>query len=37
MTAKSEAIVRFIANLLPLYSGEQHNERWCARSFMTAR
>lgn len=32
MIGKSEAIVRFIANLLPLYSGERHNERWCARS-----
>lgn len=32
MSGKSEAIVSFIANLLPLYSGERHNERWCARS-----
>ena len=32
MICKSEATVRFIANLLPLYSGERHNERWCARS-----
>ena len=32
MTHKSAAIVGFIANLLPLYFGERHDERWCARS-----
>ena len=29
---KSAAIVQFIANLLPLYQGERHGKRWCARS-----
>lgn len=29
---RSESIVAFIANLLPLYQGEQHEGRWCARS-----
>lgn len=29
---KSESIVRFIANLLPLYHGERHGKEWCARS-----
>ncbi|MDP2186118.1 MAG: hypothetical protein Q8J93_11750 [Xanthomonadales bacterium] len=32
MSGKSEAIVRFIANLLPLYDGERHDGLWCARS-----
>lgn len=32
MTHNSAAIVGFIANLLPLYWGERHDERWCARS-----
>lgn len=32
MSGKSEAIVRFIANLMPLYQGEQHDGEWCARS-----
>lgn len=32
MSNKSAAIVGFIANLLPLYHGERHDERWCARS-----
>jgi len=29
---QSESIVAFIANLLPLYQGEEHEGRWCARS-----
>lgn len=29
---KSESIVQFIANLLPLYHGERHGDDWCARS-----
>ena len=32
MSGKSEAIVRFIANLMPLYQGERHGRDWCARS-----
>ena len=32
MSEKSEAIVRFIANLMPLYQGERHDGDWCARS-----
>lgn len=32
MSGKSEAVVRFIANLMPLYQGEQHDGHWCARS-----
>lgn len=32
MSAKSEAVVGFLANLLPLYQGEQHEGAWCARS-----
>lgn len=32
MTERSEAIVGFIANLMPLYQGERHEEDWCARS-----
>ncbi|WP_159017620.1 hypothetical protein [Cognatiluteimonas profundi] len=32
MTAKSTAIVGFLASLLPLYNGEQLNGVWCARS-----
>ncbi len=32
MKNKSEAVVSFIANLMPLYQGEQHNGEWCARS-----
>lgn len=32
MSGKSAAIVQFIANLLPLYHGERHGDRWCARS-----
>jgi hypothetical protein len=32
VTSKSEAIVRFIANLVPLYDGDQHDDLWCARS-----
>jgi hypothetical protein len=34
MTSKSEAVVRFIANLIPLYDGEQHDDVWCARSLI---
>lgn len=34
MSEKSEAIVRFIANLMPLYQGEHHDGDWCARSLM---
>jgi len=29
---KSAAIVGFLANLLPLYTGEQRDGTWCARS-----
>jgi hypothetical protein len=32
VSGKSQAIVGFIANLLPLYLGERHGKRWCARS-----
>jgi len=32
MSEKSDAIVHFIANLMPLYQGEQHDGEWCARS-----
>lgn len=32
MTSKSASIVRFIANLLPLYQGEHVEDVWCARS-----
>jgi hypothetical protein len=32
MNSKSEAVVGFIANLLPLYHGERHDGLWCARS-----
>jgi hypothetical protein len=32
MSVKSEAIVCFIANLMPLYNGESHDGLWCARS-----
>ncbi|WP_305803955.1 hypothetical protein [Stenotrophomonas sp. YIM B06876] len=32
MSGKGEAVVGFIANLLPLYDGEQHDDLWCARS-----
>lgn len=32
MSGKSEAVVGFIANLLPLYDGERHDGLWCARS-----
>ncbi|WP_448670192.1 hypothetical protein [Pseudoxanthomonas mexicana] len=32
MSNKSAAIVRFIANLMPLYQGERHDGHWCARS-----
>lgn len=32
MTGKSAAIVGFLANLLPLYTGEQRDGVWCARS-----
>ncbi len=32
MSNKSHAIVQFIANLAPLYSGERHSAGWCARS-----
>lgn len=32
MSGKSEAVVGFIANLLPLYDGERHDDLWCARS-----
>lgn len=31
-TTPSKRIVAFIANLLPLYVGEQVNDIWCARS-----
>lgn len=32
MTSKSTSIVRFIANLSPLYQGEHVEDAWCARS-----
>jgi hypothetical protein len=32
MSGKSEAVVRFIASLLPLYDGECHEDLRCARS-----
>lgn len=32
MSDKSAAIVAFIANLLPIYTGERHGTHWCARS-----
>ncbi|MEN5284326.1 hypothetical protein ABE494_00015 [Stenotrophomonas lactitubi] len=32
MSNRSTAIVGFIANLAPLYSGERHGDFWCARS-----
>ncbi len=32
MSGKSEAVVRFIANLLPLYDGERYDGLRCARS-----
>lgn len=32
MSPKSQAIVRFLANLLPLYDGERYDDLWCARS-----
>jgi len=34
MSGKSEAVVSFIANLLPLYDGERHEGLWCARSLI---
>lgn len=34
MSGKSEAVVGFIANLLPLYDGERHDDLWCARSLI---
>jgi hypothetical protein len=34
MSGKSAAIVGFLANLLPLYSGEQRDGVWCARSML---
>lgn len=32
MGKQSQAIVSFIANLLPLYDGERHNHLWCSHS-----
>lgn len=32
MSTQSEAVVGFIANLLPLYDGERHRGLWCARA-----
>lgn len=32
MKGKSVEVVRFLANLMPLYDGEQHGALWCARS-----
>lgn len=32
MSSKSESVVRFIANLMPLYEQEQIDGVWCARS-----
>jgi hypothetical protein len=34
MSGKSEAVVGFIANLLPLYDGERNDDLWCARSLI---
>lgn len=34
MSGKSEDVVGFIANLLPLYDGERHENLWCARSLI---
>lgn len=34
MSGKSEAVVGFIANLLPLYDGERYEGLWCARSLI---
>ncbi|EIL99368.1 hypothetical protein RHOFW104T7_09960 [Rhodanobacter thiooxydans] len=34
MNGKSEAVVGFLANLLPLYDGERHEGLWCARSLI---
>ena len=34
MSGKSEAVVGFIANLLPLYDGERHEGVCCARSLI---
>jgi hypothetical protein len=34
MSGKSESVVGFIANLLPLYDGERHENLWCARSLI---
>lgn len=33
-SGKSEAVVGFIANLLPLYDGERHEDLCCARSLI---
>lgn len=32
MSPKSQAIVDFLANLMPLYDGERRDDAWCARS-----
>lgn len=32
MSPKSQAIVGFLANLMPLYEGERREDVWCARS-----
>lgn len=32
MSPKSQAIVGFLANLMPLYAGERRDGVWCARS-----
>lgn len=34
MTGKSGAIIGFLANLLPLYTGERHEGVWCARNLV---
>jgi hypothetical protein len=34
MSGKSEAVVGFLANLLPLYDGERHDGLGCARSLI---
>lgn len=34
MSTKSESVVDFIANLLPLYDGIEHGGVWCARSLV---
>ena len=34
MSAISRAVVGFLANLLPLYTGEQREGVWCARSLV---